>query len=79
MEEEDGMRGKPSAAAAVAAPNAATPLYGEPLEEEEESCLLGEEDTGAPPYSMHEPTTSHLDLTDATISQELHVPTGVPF
>lgn len=51
-------------------------VFGEPLEEEEESCLLDDEDAG-PPYSMHQPTTN-LDLTDAAISQEVQAPAGAP-
>ncbi|KAL4445797.1 hypothetical protein ABPG77_008996 [Micractinium sp. CCAP 211/92] len=46
------------------------------MEEEEETCLLDNAQTGAPSYSLHQATTSHLDLTDATISQELHAPAG---
>lgn len=57
-----------------------TPPYcdGKPTEEdeEEESCLLADSDMSTPFYSMPQPSTSHLDLTDATISQEMHAPTG---
>ncbi|KAL4425789.1 hypothetical protein ABPG75_009805 [Micractinium tetrahymenae] len=65
----------PTAAAAAASP-AHPHVFGEPLEEEEESCMLEDDDMGALPHSLRQPTTSHLDLTDATISQEMHVSAG---
>lgn len=68
----------PAAVAANHSIDAQPHIYGQPMEEEEETCLLDNAQTGAPSYSLHQATTSHLDLTDATISQELHAPAGAP-
>ena len=57
------------AAAPLAAP-AATLLAAEA---EDAACLpLTEDDDGGIPMAMHQPTTN-LDLTDASISQEVHL------